>query len=113
MKKVSAIINNITDEKSSATIKLARKFYFKYQKPVKKIEKTLKAIGDSFNWENYQDEKTGKYWAVKEALYCKLSWVLEFLIEQAKKSRDPEAFDEYVDIIIDTQKVIDALPKTI
>lgn len=67
--------------------------------------KAIKKISDGWDWGNYKDDKTGKNWSVLQALYCKLSWVEEYL-----KDQDVE---EYQDIISDTMKIIEALQKEI
>lgn len=65
----------------------------------------IQKVSNGWNWENYKDEKTGKYWTVLQALYCKLSWVEEYLGD-----KDDE---EYQDIVSDAMKIIETLQKEI
>lgn len=67
--------------------------------------KQIQAISGSWNWDNYRSEK-GRYWTIMQALYCKLSWVAEILQENKE-------YEEYSDIIFDTQQIIEALQKDI
>ena len=67
------------------------------------IRKLLKIAG-RWDWENYQDED-GKEWTILQALYCKLSWVLEHL-----EGTDDS---ELSDIVQDTMDIVEVLQKEI
>jgi hypothetical protein len=67
--------------------------------------KKIKEISDGWDWGNYKDDKTGNSWSVLQALYCKLSWVEEYL-----KDKDDE---EYQDIVSDAMKIVEVLQKEI
>lgn len=81
------------------------------------ISETTKAkilkISDGWDWDNYKDEKTDEEWSVLEALYCKLSWVQEFLKEKVNQTgiaaEDGQDYEEYLDIVDDTMQIVEAL----
>lgn len=78
-------------------------------KPEKGISKEARnkilKVSDSWNWENFRDNN-GKYWTVFQALYCKLSWVLEGI----KATKEHEELES---IVIDTMTIVEALQKEI
>ena len=69
----------------------------------------LAELTKNWNWEDFQDEEEEKYWSIMQALYCKLSWVLEDL----KSMKGNIKFEEDVEIIEDAMKIVEVLQNEI
>ena len=73
-----------------------------------KLQKILKQVSDGINWDNYQNED-GTYWDTKNALWCQMTWLAEYLTDRVKGG-DEEA-EEHLFHLEDVLTILEHLPK--
>lgn len=80
-----------------------------HKEPTTELKDAIKNIAMTMSWENFRDEETGEYWDVKQALYCKMTWLMEYL--EARDNDGDEDAMEHLDNLKDVITILEALPK--